>query len=129
MAMHEIIENATGFDELLAGPEVTVLTKNILLKKGTAYKRGMLITDPANITVGEGEPAATAAQQTTAGKVADYVLMRDADLTAAEADAVGTVYISGRFNREKMILAEGDTVEAHEAELRLRSIYFTTLKS
>ena len=89
----------------------------------------MLITDPANITVGEGEPAATAAQQTAAGKVADYVLMRDVDLTAAEADAVGTVYISGRFNREKMILAEGDTVEAHEAELRLRSIYFTTLKS
>lgn len=129
MAMHEIIENATGFDELLAGPEVTVLTKNILLKKGTAYKRGMLITDPANITVGEGEPAATAAQQTTAGKVADYVLMRDVDLTAAEADAVGTVYISGRFNREKMILAVGDTIEAHEAELRLRSIYFTALKS
>ena len=128
MAMHEIIENATSFDELLAGPEVGVLTKNILLKKGKAYKRGLLITDPANITVGDGEPAATAAIQTAAGGTADYVLMNDLDISAADADAVGTVYVKGRFNREKIVLAESDTVEAHEAELRLRNIYFTALK-
>ena len=52
--------------------------------------------------------------------------MRDVDAT--EADAVGTVYVKGRFTREKIGLAESDTVEAHEAELRLRNIYFTALK-
>lgn len=129
MGMHDIIENATSYDELLAGPEIPVLTKNVLLKKGTAYLRGMLITDAANIAVGEGESAATAAAQTAKGGVCDYIMKGDLDLTSAEADAVGTVYVSGRFNREKIVLAAGDTVEAHEAELRLRNIYFTALKS
>ena len=117
MSMHEVIENATNFDELLAGPEITPLTKNILLKKGTAYKRGMLITEQK-----------TASTQTAAGGVADYVLKDDIDLTEAGKDTAGTVYVSGRFNREKIVLAEGDAVEAHEAELRLRNILFTSLK-
>lgn len=121
MGMHDIIENATVYDQLLAGPEVPVLTKNILLKKGAAYLRGMLIT--------EGTAAGAAATQTAAGNVCDYIMKDDLDLTSAEADAVGTVYVSGRFNREKIVLAAGDTVEAHEAELRLRNIYFTALKS
>lgn len=129
MGMHDIIENATSYDELLAGPEIPVLTKNVLLKKGTAYLRGMLITDAANITVGEGESAATAGAQTAKGGVCDYIMKVDLDLTSAEADAVGTVYVSGRFNREKIVLAAEDTVEAHEAELRLRNIYFTAIKS
>ena len=128
MSMHEVIENATSFDELLAGPEIAPLTKNILLQKGTAYKRGMLITDPANITPDEGEDPATSAAQTAAGGVADYVLAADIDLMEASADTAGTVYVSGRFNREKIVLAESDTVEAHEAELRLRNILFTALK-
>mgnify|MGYP002627492483 CR=1 FL=1 len=123
MAMHEIIENATGYDELLAGPEIQVLTKNIKLQSGTAYKRGMLIS----LVKTEGEAAAAEiGKQTATGEVAEYVLMRDADAT--EAETVGTVYIKGRFNREKIVLAESDTVEAHEAELRLRNIYFTALK-
>lgn len=129
MGMHDIIENATSYDELLAGPEIPVLTKNVLLKKGTAYLRGMLITDAANIAAGEGQSAATAAAQTAKGNVCDYIMKVDLDLTSAETDAVGTVYVSGRFNREKIVLATEDTVEAHEAELRLRNIYFTALKS
>lgn len=121
MKMHEIIENATSYDELLAGPEIPVLTKNIKLKSGMRYKRGMLLS---SIIGADG--IAETGEQTTKGKTAEYVLMRDVDATTA--DAVGTVYVSGRFNREKMILAPGDTVEAHEAELRLRNIHFTTLK-
>ena len=125
MDFHETIPNATGFDELLAGPEIAILTKNIKLQSGTAYKRGMLIS----LVKLEGETAAAAelGKQTVVGEVAEYVLMRDVDAT--EADAVGTVYTRGRFNREKIILSEGDTVEAHEAELRLRDIHFTALMS
>ena len=125
MAFHETIPNATSFDELLAGPEIATLTKNIKLQSGTAYKRGMLIS----LVKLEGETTATAelGKKTAAGEVAEYVLMRDVDAT--EADAVGTVYVKGRFNREKIILSEGDTVDAHEAELRLRDIHFTALMS
>lgn len=125
MAFHETIPNATSFDELLAGPEIATLTKNIKLQSGKAYRRGMLIS----LVKLEGETAATAelGKQTAAGDVAEYVLMRDVDAT--EADVVGTVYVKGRFNREKIILSEGDTVDAHEAELRLRDIHFTALMS
>ena len=125
MAFHETIPNATSFDELLAGPEIATLTKNIKLQSGKAYRRGMLIS----LVKLEGETAATAelGKQTAAGDVAEYVLMWDVDAT--EADAVGTVYVKGRFNREKIILSEGDTVDAHEAELRLRDIHFTALMS
>ena len=125
MAFHETIPNATSFDELLAGPEIATLTKNIKLQSGKAYRRGMLIS----LVKLEGGTAATAelGKQTAAGDVAEYVLMRDVDAT--EADAVGTVYVKGRFNREKIILSEGDTVDAHEAELRLRDIHFTALMS
>ena len=125
MAFHETIPNAMSFDELLAGPEIATLTKNIKLQSGKAYRRGMLIS----LVKLEGETAATAelGKQTAAGDVAEYVLVRDVDAT--EADAVGTVYVKGRFNREKIILSEGDTVDAHEAELRLRDIHFTALMS
>ena len=125
MAFHETIPDATSFDELLAGPEIATLTKNIKLQSGKAYRRGMLIS----LVKLEGETAATAelGKQTAAGDVAEYVLARDVDAT--EADAVGTVYVKGRFNREKIILSEGDTVDAHEAELRLRDIHFTALMS
>ncbi|MBR6342949.1 MAG: hypothetical protein IKR65_03480, partial [Selenomonadaceae bacterium] len=87
MAFHEKIPNATSFDELLAGPEIATLTKNIKLQSGKAYRRGMLIS----LVKLEGETAATAelGKQTAAGDVAEYVLMRDVDAT--EADAVGTV--------------------------------------
>ena len=120
MAMHEIIPNATGWDELLAGPEVPVLTKNIAVRSGTSYQRGMLIAV-------ETDGGTTKGRQAKAGDTAEYVLMRDVDAT--KEDAVGTVYVKGRFNRVKIVLAKGDTVEAHEAELRLRDIHFTALKS
>lgn len=122
MELHTTIENATGYDELLAGPEISVLTKNIKLKSGTSYKRGMLISSEVG-----GDGTEETGSQTTKGGTAEYVLMRDVDAT--ESDTVGTVYIRGRFNREKIVLAEGDTIEAHETELRLRDICFTTLKS
>jgi len=123
MAIREIIENATGYDELLAGPEIGTLTKNVLLKKGTAYKRGMMLSSTVSDTGVE------TASQTVKEEMAEYILKDDLDATTAENDTVGTVYVRGRFHREKVIVADGDTVEAHEAELRQRGIYFTSLKS
>ena len=121
MAYHETIKDATSYDELHAGPEVTVLTKNVKLKQGHVYRRGMLLT--AKTTGGTDE---ITAEQTVKGAAADYILRTDVDATSA--DTVGTVYVSGRFNREKLIAAAGDTVDAHEEELRAKSIFLTSLK-
>ena len=56
--------------------------------------------------------------------VADSILANDVDDKAT----VATVYITGRFHREKVIAAEGDTVDAHEEELRGKGILFAALK-
>ena len=100
-------------DNLLAGPEITTLTKNITITAGTAMKRGTLIT------MTEGKGAATKAAET-----ASYVLARDVD----EKAEIATVYTRGRFNREAIIVANGDTVDKHEDELRPFDIVFTSLK-
>ena len=42
MSYHETIKDATGYDELLAGSEIAILTKNVTLKQGKVYRRGML---------------------------------------------------------------------------------------
>ena len=44
MAYHETIKDATSYDELLGGSEIPVLTKNVALKQGKVYRRGMLLT-------------------------------------------------------------------------------------
>lgn len=100
-------------DNLLAGPEITTLLKNIPITAGSAMKRGTLIT------MTEGKGAAT-----KAGETASYVLARDVDDKADTA----TVYTRGRFNREAIIVAGGDTVDKHEDELRPFDIVFTSLK-
>ena len=123
MAFVNVVHNATGYDELMGGPEIPVLERNVTLKKGTAYLRGMLLT---STTETSGSVQKEVATGTTKGGVADYVLAFDKDAT--EADVVGTVYTMGLFNREKIIVAEGDTADAHEAELRTKNIHFTSLK-
>lgn len=108
--------DGASYDELFGGAEITVLNKNITFTKGANYKRGMLLSET------DGKATATAK-----GGVALYVCANDLDLTNTETDEVGTVYTSGRYNREKVIVADGDTVEAHEVELRPLNILFTSL--
>ncbi|MBQ7516013.1 MAG: hypothetical protein IJS96_06990 [Schwartzia sp.] len=120
MAAHTVIENATSYDELMGGPEIPVLTKNLKLAQGTAYKRGMLITLAADGKTGS---------QTSVGGAASFILKDDIDTSAAGLNtaAVGTVYASGRFNREKLVLVDGDTADAHEEELRQKNIFLTSI--
>ena len=114
MASVEII-SGVKYDELFAGPEVEVLTKNVTFASGNTIVRGQLIS------VANGKAAPTAE-----GGTALYVAAEDVD--ASKADTIGTVYTSGYFNREKLIAAEGDTVDAHEEELRSVDIKLSSLK-
>lgn len=102
-------KNTINPDNLFAGPEIPVLTKNYTLTPGTALKRGTLLT-----VTPEGAASATA----IAG-VASAVLACDVD----EKATVCTAYVSGRFNRAALIAASGDTVDAHEEELRKIGIH------
>lgn len=98
-------------DNLLAGPEIPVLTKNFKVTAGTAMKRGTLLTVNA-----EGMASAT-----KNAEEASAILTNDID----EKAAMVTAYVAGRFNRAALICAEGDSVEAHEEELRKTGIHLT----
>lgn len=104
-------KNTINPDNLFAGPEIPVLTKNYTLTPGTALKRGTLLT-----VTPEGAASATA----QAG-VASAILAYDVDEKAAAC----TAYVTGRFNRAALIAASGDTVAVHEDELRKVGIHLT----
>ena len=110
-----IRETMTGvvYDQLLGGPEVAVLTANVMVTGGKALKRGSLlkVTDGKYSLVGTGDKAVA-------------VLKQDVDATT---DTVATVYTSGRFHREALIVADGDTVDAHAEELRGVNILLTSI--
>lgn len=115
MAIRETIDGVS-YDELMGGHEVTAIKQNINITAGTALARGSLLT-AAGALVGTGKTE-------TKNDVAEYVVAE----AASETDKVVTVYVSGMFNREKLIVATGDTVDAHEAELRDKNIYLTSIK-
>lgn len=104
-------KNTINPDVLFAGPEIPVLTKNYSLTAGTAMTRGTLLTVTA-----DGAASATA----KAG-VASAILANDVGATATAC----TAYVSGRFNRDALTVASGDTVAAHEEELRKVGIHLT----
>lgn len=80
-------------DNLLAGPEIPVLTKNFKVTAGTAMKRGTLLTVNT-----EGMVSATKKAEESSA-----VLTNDID----EKATVVTAYVAGRFNRAALICAEG----------------------
>lgn len=103
------------YDNLLGGPEIPVLTANVTITGAKALKRGSLLKN----TDGKFSLVAT-------GDDATAVLKEDIDVTTA--DAVGVIYVTGRFNREALIVADGDTVAAHEEQLRRVGILLTSIR-
>lgn len=106
------------YDELIGGTAVPVINKNVTLAAAAAavtYAKGTLLS----VDGGKYSPTAT-------GGTAVAVLA--ADVAMDTADQVATVYVSGMFNRERLVAASGDTVDAHEEELRNVGIYLTSIK-
>lgn len=110
MAIRETI-NGVSYDELIGGHEVTAIKHNITIEAGSALKRGSVVT--------------AAGKLVGASDTADYIVAE----AVGTADTVATVYVSGMFNREKLIVSEADTVDAHEAQLRDKNIYLTSIKN
>lgn len=113
--MAELVTTSTGvhYDDLIGGTNVAVVMHNVKVAAGTAMARGTLLT------ITDGTAAATAKAGT-----ANAILAAPVSTT----DTVATVYVKGEFNREKITVADGDTIGAHETELRSAGIYLISLK-
>lgn len=122
------IEEVQGvhYDELIGGTAVTLLTKNGLLSgvsaKAVVAKGTLLAVDS---TSGKYVVAAKAGSSVP---VASAVLAAEVTQGEGTSDISVTVYTRGLFNREKLVAASGDTVDAHEEELRDVGIYLTSVK-
>lgn len=103
-------------DELIGGVQLPLLNKNIAVSAGNVLKRGTIVDkNGAMVKAADDDEPATVAYGIVASDV------------SAEDDVV-TIYTSGLFNRERLIVSDGDTVEAHEDELRTVGIYLTSIQ-
>lgn len=122
------IEEVQGvhYDELISGTAVTPLTKNGALSgvaaKTVVPKGTLLAVDAAS---GKFVVAAKAGGSVP---LASAVLAQEVTQGDDTSDITVTAYIRGIFNREKLVAASGDIVDAHEEELRAFGIYLTSLK-
>lgn len=107
-------EEGVKYDQLIGGGAVSTFTVNGTIAAGQDLKRGTLLA----LADGKYTKAAK-------GTEASAVLVED---VKAEADTVTPVYTRGLFNREALIVDEGDTVEAHEEALRKVGIYVTGMQ-
>ena len=106
---------------LLAGTEVSALTTSVtLLADQGVLKKGSLL---GKVTA-SGKYKLVSSASNDGSQVASYVLAEDVDTTGADTNAVA--YKTGLFRAESLIVASGDTVDAHADELRDVNIYFKT---
>lgn len=108
---HYETQTGVSYDELIGGTAIAALNANISISEAsTAVAKGAILTS-AGAVVAKGAEAF-------------YVLAAD----IAVGDTVATVFTRGQFNREALSVADGDTVDAHEEQLRKVGIYLTSLK-
>lgn len=115
------------YDELIGGTAVTPLIKNGLLSSVTAktvVPKGTLLAID-----GTSGKYVVAAKAGTSVPAASAVLAAEVTQGDGTSDISVTVYTRGLFNREKLVAASGDTVDAHEEELRTVGIYLTSIKA
>ena len=121
------VEEVQGvhYDELIGGTAVTPINKNVVLSgvaANTVVEKGTLLA------LGTDGKYVVAAKAGDSVPVASAVLAHDVTQGAEAVDLTVTAYVAGMFNRERLIAAEGDTVDAHEEELRDAGIYLTSVK-
>ena len=115
-------------DKLIADNAVPITTKGIQISAGQGVlRRGTLLGADdggsyrvTGSTVKEEEAEA-------AGEIGcDCILTEDVD--AQEQDVIAAAYITGVFNREAVVLAEGASLNDYETELRRLGIFFKTVQ-
>lgn len=105
--------NGVAADYLLGGGGVPVLTQNVKVVAGD-YKRGQVL-----------ENNSSTFQKIASGKPAGIVV---SDTTATTDHNVLTVYISGRFNREVLVVDQAYKINDHEADFKDAHLFLTSIK-
>ena len=103
-------------DQLIAG-QFPIITGNVTVTGGAIFKRGSVL---GRITASGLYTLVTAAA-TDGSQNPSVVLVMDVDATAG--DVIGGVYKTGEFNKNKLILGTGVTLDAIEDPLRIYSIF------
>ena len=109
------VDTGIGFDDLFAGPEERVMTKNVKAGNGAEIKRGMLLADNGGVAA----PVTAADTDTTL-----FIASEDFEADS-NTGVVTTVYTSGRFNRSKIKVGEGIDINDFEEPLRKVDIILT----
>lgn len=119
----ELIKDVTGTSEkniFADSKAITPLTKVITVLAGQKLEKGTIL---GVITVTK-KCKMVDKDSTDGSEVAKYILSTDIDATVADIEAL--VYKRGYFISNNLVIADGDSVEAHEEELNNNSIYTTT---
>lgn len=119
----EVIGTQTP-DNLIAGPDIPLLTKGVAIAAGQTLKRGSVIG-----IIGTGETAgqgklcnkANVGDGKDGSGVAKYILSHD--ITTTTKPVMAVCYQSGYFNREALIFGGESTADDHAEELRSVGIY------
>lgn len=124
-----MVESTVGvvYDELIGSSKIPFITKNVEFAQASdekTLKRGTLLAVNESGEYVEADSTSGIASI----KVAVAILKNDVVLSTTDK-VVGTIYTSGMFNREAIILAqESDNIDNHEEELRDVGIYVTSIK-
>ncbi len=124
-----MVESTVGvvYDELIGSSKIPLIIKNVEFAQASdekILKRGTLLA----VNESGEYVEADSTSETASIKVAVAILKNDVVLSTTDK-VVGSIYISGMFNREAIILAqESDNIDNHEEELRDVGIYVTSIK-
>lgn len=123
-----MVESTVGvvYDELIGSSKIPLITKNVEFAQASdekILKRGTLLA----VNESGEYVEADSTSETASIKVAVAILKNDVVLSTTDK-VVGTIYTSGMFNKEAIILAqESDNIDTHEEELRNKGIYLTSI--
>jgi hypothetical protein len=120
--MSNLVTNGPTYepDHLFVSSKVAVLTKGITIKEGVVAKRGSVIALEADTQKG------IVADKTSTGAVLQGILTDD--VNASEGDCIATIYLSGEFNADALMFAEGTVLADYEQELRKLGMYTQNVK-
>ncbi len=108
------------YDNLLGGGDgVPVELVNVKLASGTEVKRGEILAADT--------PKGTFAAVSSTSDAEKFLVVAAENFIAASDSVVTSAYRSGKFNREKIILAEGLDANNFEKELRKQNIILTSV--
>ena len=115
-------QNTVYRDELFGGGDgFPVEIINVQLASDSTVTRGTIIAGDT--------PKSTFAAVSSAADAEKFLAVVAEDFTATDSDSsVTSAYSAGKFNREKLILADGLDINDFENALRKQNIILTSIK-